>query len=52
MKSFNIIGIHQFLGEEGHKKNSIYWKFPKHGRLDNLQEDLVKNRENYVFEER
>ena len=22
MKSFNIIGVHQFLGEEGHKKTA------------------------------
>ena len=31
MKNVNIIGVHQFLGEGGHKKNNIYEELPKKG---------------------
>ena len=38
MKNVNIMGIHQFLGEEGvTKKQYIYGWFPKKEGLDNLQ---------------
>ena len=30
MKNVNIMGLHQFLGEEGHK-NNIYEELPKKG---------------------
>ena len=50
MKNLNIIGVHQFLGEEGHKKNYILGEFPKHGGLDNLQGNLAKKREEGIFE--
>ena len=31
MKNVNIMGVHQFLVEGGHKKNNIYWELPKKG---------------------
>ena len=32
MKNVNIMGVHQFLGEGGHKqKNNIYGELPKKG---------------------
>ena len=38
MKNVNILGVHQFLGEEGggSQKNNIYGKLPKKEGLDNL----------------
>ena len=36
MKNVNVMGVHQFLGEEGHKKNNIYEELHKKGSLDNL----------------
>ena len=36
MKNFNIMGVHQYLGEGGHKKN-VYGEFPKKGGSHNLQ---------------
>ena len=50
MKNLNIIGVHQFLGEEGHKKKYILGEFPKHGALCNLQGNLAKKREEGIFE--
>ena len=32
MKNVDIMGVHQFLGQEGHK-NNIYKEFPKKGGL-------------------
>ena len=44
MKNVNIMEVHQFLGEGGHKKTIyIYGKLPKKG-------GLAKNREEGVFE--
>ena len=39
MKNVNIMGVHQFLGEEGggSQKNNIFGKLPKKGELDNLR---------------
>ena len=37
MKNANIVGVHQFLGEGGHKNRIIYGELPKKGDLDNLQ---------------
>ena len=37
MKADNIIGVHQFLGEAGHKNTIIYGELPKKWDLDNLQ---------------
>ena len=34
MKNVNIMGVHQFLGEESHK-NNIYGELRKMGSLDN-----------------
>ena len=31
MKNVNIMGVHQFLVEGGHKKNNIYGELPKKG---------------------
>ena len=43
MKNVNIMGVQQFLGEEGHKK-STYGELPKKG-------GLAKNREKGAFDE-
>ena len=43
MKNVNIMGVQQFLGEEGHKK-STYGELPKKG-------SLAKNREKGAFDE-
>ena len=42
MKNANIVGVHQFLGEGGHKNRIIYGELPKKGDLDK------KNREEGV----
>ena len=31
MKSFHIMGVHQFLGEGGHQKNNILMELAKKG---------------------
>ena len=36
IQNTNIMGVHNFLGEGGHK-NKIYMELPKKGGLDNLQ---------------
>ena len=33
MKNVNLMGVHQFLGEGGHKKRYIYKELPKKGGL-------------------
>ena len=48
MKNVNIMGVHQFLGEGGHKKEYI-WELPKTG-LGKFAEGLAKNKEENVFE--
>ena len=51
MKNVNILGVHQFLVEEGRvTKNNIYGELPKKGSLDNFQGPWQKNREDGVFE--
>ena len=37
MENVNVMGVHQFLGVGGHKKNNMYGKLLKKGGLDNLQ---------------
>ena len=37
MKNFNIMRLHQFLGEGGSQKPIIYGELPKKGDLNNLQ---------------
>ena len=50
MKNVNIMGVHQFLGEGGHKKTIyIYGKLPKRGGLGQFTGDLAKNRKECVF---
>ena len=49
MKNFNIIGVHQFLGEGGHKKNNIYGELHKRG-LGEFTGGLAINRQESVFE--
>ena len=49
MKNVNIMGVHQFLGEGGHKKEYIYGELPKTG-LGEFAEGLAKNKEENVFE--
>ena len=44
MKNVNIMGVHQFLGEGGQKKNNIYGELPKK-RLRQFAEGLAKNKE-------
>ena len=41
MNNVNIMGIHPFLGEGGHKK-TIYRELPKRGGLGQLARDLAK----------
>ena len=42
-RNFNIMGVHQFLGEGGGHKKTIYRrKLPKKGSLGNLQRTLQK----------
>ena len=50
MNNFNIMGVHQFLGDGGH--NNIKGELPRKGSLDNLQEAWLKEREEGVFEGR
>ena len=50
MKNVNIIGVHQFLGERGQKKNKISEELPKKGGFDNFQSAWQKNRVQGVFE--
>ena len=37
MKNVNIMWVHQFLGEGGHKKTIYIWAIAWKGDLDNLQ---------------
>ena len=37
MKNFNIMRLHQFLGEGGSQKPIIYGELPKKGDLNNVQ---------------
>ena len=37
MKNVNVMGVHQFLGDGGHKKAIVYGELPKKVSLDNLQ---------------
>ena len=46
MKNYNIIGVHHFLGERGHKK-TIY----RGNLLGQFAGDLAKKREEGVFDE-
>ena len=49
MKIFNIMGVHQFLGEEGHKK-TIYRGNSLERWLGKFAGGLAKKREEDVFE--
>ena len=42
MNNVNIMGIHQFLGEGGHKKTIYMGNCLKGGGLGQLARDLVK----------
>ena len=44
MNNVNIMGVYQFLGEGGSKKNNIYGELPKKG-LRQFAEGLAKNKE-------
>ena len=48
MKNVNIMGIHQFLGEDSHRKSNIYGELPKKW-LGQFAEGLAKNREESVY---
>ena len=50
MKNFNIMGVHQFLGEGGHKKGICRGNCLKRG-LGQFPGGLAKKREEDVFEE-
>ena len=49
MKKFNVMGVHQFLGEEGSQKTIYRGNWLKR-RLRQFAGDLVKKREEGVFE--
>ena len=50
MKNVYIMGVRQFLGEEGHKKRIyIYGEQPEKG-LGQFAEGLAKNKEEGAFE--
>ena len=49
MKNVNIMEVHKFLGEEGHKKTISMENYLKRG-LGQFEGGLTKNREEGVFE--
>ena len=52
MKNVYIMGVRQFLGEEGHKKEYIYMGNSLKRGLDNLQKAWPKIRRRVLLRER